>query len=391
MYDLPEPWANVGDGNKRDPDDPSVLKCCYVPPGADKKTFCPNKKDKVCPDAHNCSLPSPQSGKYGARCTAFDSPAFEARWPKSLAPLAPLIRRNSPSGHAGMNFMGAIHPRLKRPVGRRLAAALVALRGASSGARTGPTLSGCAVHARALRLSFNASLLGDEDVMLRPFDANMSQWYTKKTAHGGKLKHKTDSAGLMVCTKRGTSATPHPELNATTCACMEWDVLTPSQDDTDGSLVRYCAVGPGWKPPRAAIARERMKRSGLGPHWRRKLGLGGADANNPFATQWTALAMTRPESATTTEGLGPRGVVAVDLAPLQGQTPLAVRLAWPLFGQAVGKADDACCTSQAWLDGLEPCVPGNCPLYTSRSEQPANPFFANIVESKCVCVAPQTC
>ena len=381
----------MGDGNKRDPDDPHALKCCYVPPGGDKKTICPDKKDKVCPDAYNCSLPSPQTGQYGAQCTDPDSPAFKDRWSETLAPLAPLIRLNAPSGEPGMNFMGPIHPRLKRPVGRRLAVALLALGGVTSGARTGPTLSGCSVSAQTMSLSFNASLLGNEGLALRPFDANMSQWYSKQSAHGGKVQRKTDSAGLMVCTKQGTTlddVSPGPELNATTCACMEWDVLTPPHAGAeDRSLVRYCAVGPGWKPSPATIAHETSKRLALGPHWRHKLGLANEDKDNPFATQWTALAMR----AERTNGNQSDVRVEVDLAPLEGQTPLAVRLAWPLFGQMVGKADDACCTSQSWLDGLEPCVPGNCPLYTSVSELPANPFFANIVESKCVCVEPQVC
>ena len=90
----------------------------------------------------------------------------------------------------------------------------------------------------------------------------------------------------------------------------------------------------------------------------------------------------------------------VDLASLGGRKPLAIRLGWPLFQSALGSADDMCCVhaaSQSHMSGfgggLAPCVPGNCPLYSSDSELPANPFFATIDEAggKCACPAPQDC
>jgi hypothetical protein len=89
--------------------------------------------------------------------------------------------------------MGAIHPRLKRPVGRRLAHAIVQLvpdyraialaapgaSGAGS-AKTGPTLAGCSLtdegSSSSLSLHFNRSLLGSEALTLRPFDADMANW-----------------------------------------------------------------------------------------------------------------------------------------------------------------------------------------------------------------------
>ena len=63
----------------------------------------------------------------------------------------------------------------------------------------------------------------------------------------------------------------------------------------------------------------------------------------------------------------------VDLAPLQGQTPLAVRLAWPLFGQAVGKADDACCTSQVAKPNTNPNANANPNTNTNPSNPNPNP------------------
>jgi hypothetical protein len=97
---------------------------------------------------------------------------------------------------------GGIHPRLKRPVGRRLAYAAARLLKQQQreqdvtlglaqpadllddGAITGPTIVGCShtaagedvaeaeAVAQQLTLKFNESLLGGEGLMLRPFDAN---------------------------------------------------------------------------------------------------------------------------------------------------------------------------------------------------------------------------
>ena len=93
-----------------------------------------------------------------------------------MQPYAPLIRRNAPSGVPGTNFMGGIHPRLKRPVGRRLAVAAAALLHPKGGHAaiplSGPTLSGCRFEATGppsssgatMTLQFNATLLGDDEV-----------------------------------------------------------------------------------------------------------------------------------------------------------------------------------------------------------------------------------
>ena len=110
-----------------------------------------------------------------------------------MKPLAPLIRANNPSGNPGVNFMGGIHPRLKRPVGRRLAVAAQALI-SSKGKQplTGPTIVGC-THKQAdtgagtLTLTFNASLLGNDEVLVQDFNTNMSTW------------QGVDSLTAMVC------------------------------------------------------------------------------------------------------------------------------------------------------------------------------------------------
>ena len=380
LYDVSEPWANVGDGDKPNGNGTGYLKCCYVPPGADAKDICPTGKGakKRCNDVYNCSLPSPVTGKYGDDCVDVWSKT-SSLWSTKLKNVQGPIHDNSPSGEPANMFMGPIHPRLKRPVGRRLAVALLALNGESKGAQQGPTLASCAVAGTTLTLSFNETLLGNEKLMLRPYEANMSEWMTSTSSSGNTL-YKTDSVGLMVCTVNGTWPPPSPdanngrfigsqfdpvdELNASTCGCLEWDIL--DRNKSNGGMFRFCAVGPGWKPT-AYTGKT-----------------GGKDPSNPFAVQWTAVPLVQGAGAT----------VTADLRKLNGQTPLAVRIGWPLFSQAVSKAkaDDGCCTSQEYLDGKEPCIPGNCPLYTSESELVVNPFFATIgLDGRCRCRAPQVC
>ena len=72
--------------------------------------------------------------------------------------------------------------------------------------------------------------------------------------------------------------------------------------------------------------------------------------------------------------------IVVDLSPLNGTQPTAVRYAW----------DDYPCCGQRNRD-LTPCPPGSCPVMSSPSMLPAMPFFAMIHDGKCKCVPPQVC
>ena len=63
---------------------------------------------------------------------------------------------------------------------------------------------------------------------------------------------------------------------------------------------------------------------------------------------------------------------------------MQVRYGWPL-------GDFTCCPHQDEVEGLSPCYPAACPIKARDSGLPANPFYANIVNGKCECMAPQTC
>ena len=184
------------------------------------------------------------------------------------------MRKNAPSGVIANNFMGGIHPRLKRPVGRRLAYAAVQLipqyrsvAKTSGTAKTGPTLAGCSLDQEAaLTLHFNATLLGREALTLRPFDADMSNWMWRYDSSHHRL-NKTDSQGLMVCSASAAAKVPG---NATTCQCYTWAMLVLGKQS-----VLYCQHGPGWKPPAALLHNNATKHVKV--------------QSNPFSTQWTAV------------------------------------------------------------------------------------------------------
>ena len=90
--------------------------------------------------------------------------------------------------------------------------------------------------------------------------------------------------------------------------------------------------------------------------------------------------------------------VTVDLAPLKGVAPTAVRYAsgagsggW-LPGKTTGPDCQRTCCGLGQDCSLKPCPPGSCPLKASGvGALPAVPFHAAIVAGVCKCVPPQVC
>ena len=66
--------------------------------------------------------------------------------------------------------------------------------------------------------------------------------------------------------------------------------------------------------------------------------------------------------------------------PDGGAAPDAVRYAW---------ADYPCCPALDTSTGF--CPPEACPIVAGKSEEPAVPFYAGIVNGRCVCEAPWEC
>ena len=80
--------------------------------------------------------------------------------------------------------------------------------------------------------------------------------------------------------------------------------------------------------------------------------------------------------------------LSVDLAPLGGAAPTAVRYAWGTGGWGAPFLTRMC-TGVARDCSLEPCEVDSCPLHAGGL--PGEPFIARIEGGKCVCLPPQEC
>ena len=93
--------------------------------------------------------------------------------------------------------------------------------------------------------------------------------------------------------------------------------------------------------------------------------------------------------------------IVVDLAPLRGAAPTAIRYAFGGGGNGVfldrppgpwGAQAARLGCGPAVDTSKQPCPPASCPLHaTGRGALPALPFVAEIVAGKCKCLPPQTC
>ena len=416
LYDIGEPFGS-SDGNKRvlntttcdECEHQSVraalnakgqqeLRCCWqgtnwtdgncTDPAGGTSHGRPSQL-QPCTDVWNCSLPEPETGEYGSTCLQWG----EADLLPSLQHLAKWMKLNTPSGIPGNQFMGSIHPRIKRPVGRRLAyAAAHMLRAQRAntgkdtlGAATGPTIAGCRYADESLVLRFNTSLLGGEALLLRrTFDANETGGWASNPYNDSAIDYhpyKTplfepslDALGAMVCTAG------HALGNASTCNCQSWDWTLHNNSDGEAETVWFCETGPAgmWRPA------DRDYTSNRGHAWRNHRATRYMPTPNLFHEQWAPAPLKRSTDVASV-------IVDLSVARLKGKTPLAVRYAWPLFGGFRGATTDTCCPTRSLQDGHGPCLPGSCPLYTADSELPANPFFATVSGGRCKCKEPQAC
>lgn len=104
-------------------------------------------------------------------------------------------------------------------------------------------------------------------------------------------------------------------------------------------------------------------------------GLGGVPPRNPFKEAWVV--------ASVSAGDKPNEIV-IDGAVNNVTAPVAVKYAWDMPGDCCKKDDPA--------QGKEyPCNIEACPVMTSPTNLPPNPFMVRIENGKCVCEAPQVC
>eukprot|EP01043_Picozoa_sp_COSAG02_P067195 COSAG02_NODE_10709_length_1877_cov_1.098988_1_plen_349_part_00 len=290
---------------------------------------------------NNTAPPSPccQCGETLANKTACDWNV--SLWNDDLRPLAPLIRTSSETPF----FMGPIHPRLKAPVGRRLAAPLITLAYGGTGTVTGPTISGCALDdtSNTITLRFNKSLLAGDSVAITRTQVPIPPPPAPdpEERHPPKWTGPTpvqDSSLLQVCTG-----------NAIDCACLSWTYNGTDKHHPSGFICEISADGNGLRRPPQATR---------GDIW----------SEAPIKLQ-SGESITVDTSHLNTSTGGVR----------------AVKFGWSF------SAGSCCVDLASQQSGL--CIPGSCGVMTKQSLLPLNPFFATIdsTNGKCKCPAPQEC
>ena len=316
-------------------------KCC-----ADTADFSPsqcNASHELAREKFGLGFAPPPAGGIVAACAAAC-----ASW--ATHPL------HSPS-------LYGLHPRVKRQVGERLARAALTQVYGGGGARSGPTISGCAVHGRRLSLKFNASLLNGEKLHLRGKRGALSPLQVLVNAS------QFCRQPLMRCPAAGSTA-----AGGCNAAVREW----------------WCPDGLGFDGGGFGAVNASLITSSRSANWPRPPSpydaaheVGGACKQRvPGAclTSWVSLDIARLLSATTAE---------VDLAPLGGAAPVAVRYGWGDHAQ--GPRQGCCDDGDPYMRITRPCEPEACPLWSEPSHLPANPFRARILGGRCACDAPQVC
>ena len=225
--------------------------------------------------------------------------------------------RNTPSH-------GGIHPRSKKQVGYRLGTAAYNTVYGGRKAFTGPTLAGCQTDGKSLTIEFDAPLLRGDTVVVREFPPVM------RTGGGSQLYVQTNAS--LFCME------PQPVLNKTNGAVIPGAEYCPTWAGGDGKTVHY-------HDPRAPPTP--------------RLDSGWVLVNYSLS------------------GIS----LEVDLAPLNGSAPTAVRYAWGILD-----CNDYSDPNLYISHGSN----ANCPIMSS-SQLPANPFMAKITNGKCECIPPQTC
>eukprot|EP01052_Picozoa_sp_SAG31_P009134 SAG31_NODE_474_length_15176_cov_7.362340_12_plen_385_part_00 len=258
---------------------------------------------------------------------------------------------NMCTANAGTSqYMGGIHPRSKIYVGRRLATAAynsVATYGGKS-ALTGPTIAGCSLNLEAdvLTINFDSKMLRGDVVKLQNYSQpNFTPYYHghgNPGWHGGsQLYVQTKSSSFCVETMHVNESDPTSDVY-----CPTWSGGMGKSDTQPTPTGRFPTFnGSGATPI--------------------------SDATN-FNMGWINLPIKAgPNSAS----------IIVDLSPLDGAAPTAVKYAWGII--------DCCDLTDPATFTSKPCI-ANCPIMGS-SGLPANPFMAKIHNGRCQCVPPQEC
>ena len=270
--------------------------------------------------------------------------------------------------------MGGIHPRSKKPVGDRLGSAAYNTVYTGKKAYTGPTLAGCSLGdtvdaASSLIIEFNASagLSGDAPLKLNPIKPATALTPLVTYGKSGDKKYFDEHSWAVPPSRFAAEnasfggSTLYVQTNAS-LFCME--AAPAAYNETTGKPLPdmyYCPTWAGGRGPEYVLNTSSIETM---HHF-------NGEARG-FNTGWVELDFVAH---------GPTSI-KVDLTPLKGKKPTAVRYAWGIY---------ACCDlTDPTLWVTHPCV-AECPIYSADGLFPANPFFAKIEEGKCECIPPQVC
>lgn len=254
---------------------------------------------------------------------------------------------NMCAANAGTSqYMGGIHPRSKIYVGRRLATAALNTVYNGDASYTGPTIAGCKLSSSSLTIHFNQKMLRGDKIVLQKFGAPIFTPYYH--GHGNPGWH--GGSQLYVQTKASSF-------------CVE----TLHVNRTDAKSDVYCPTWAGGLGPSVTQRAPNGRFPTFG-------GNGAQPVSNAseFNMGWINLPIAAGTDAWS---------ITVDLGPLHGAIPTAVKYAWGIV--------DCCDLSDPTTFTSKPCI-ANCPIMSS-SGLPANPFIAQIAGGKCKCVEPQVC
>eukprot|EP00039_Didymoeca_costata_P020049 m.339850 g.339850 ORF g.339850 m.339850 type:complete len:823 (+) comp19004_c0_seq1:14-2482(+) len=237
-------------------------------------------------------------------------------------------------------YMGGIHPRSKKWVGDRLGkAAFNFLYPEGKSAYTGPTFNGCKVDDtdKTLIITFNETLLrGDTISVNSNFPTYIPQSGRKQATGGSQL---------------------YVQINASQF-CMEPLQMGNLSDGKPLPNTIFCPTWAGGPDP--------YPKDGL------VLACSKCETDYDADSSWIMLNFTQVPG---------KNAIAVDLRPLNGSQPTAVRYAWGII--------NCCDYADPNLFVTHGCIE-NCPIM-STSGMTANPFMAKIQGGVCECLPPMQC
>ncbi len=280
--------------------------------------------------------------------------------------------------HSTNYFMGPIHPRLKKPLGERLATAARVVAYGAKGPATGPTISGCRVDtkARTLALSFNPDLSAGDGVTVNQYNRTANQSSLRVLLNASLWCMQAVSINRTVqCVDHGPPALRRAAAVQAEDQSLFYRCFGLYAEETGRAMALPGATIPERPPfPRECWGMQidgipRGARGGDG------MGLGGLSPyDDPMV--WVPVNISAGSDAFTVVG---------DLSFLAGAPIFGVRYAW-------GNVQDSCCREGDDLGVTRTCPPGSCPIHGKVSGLPANPFMARVrKDGTCECVAPQKC